>query len=264
MGVDSYSGGALLIALATLTCIAGLFLARKIFDPAKLQKTHDVAGVLFSVVGTLFAVLLGLIVVDAMTKFQSARDITENEANSLADVYILADCLPQKRRDDVRKLCNEYAREVVHNEWNHMDNGHYSPVARKIAVRILKDLTTFEPKTQNQAGLYPILVQEACALWNYRCDRINIAKHGIPTIEWVALITGGVITVIFTYLFGLESLKLQVLMVGMVSLLISLNLYLFLLFGYPFSGDMTVGCEAFETDIEIFEDKIVSNAPSIN
>lgn len=261
--LDSFLGGTILIAFVTFLCICGLFFARRVFALEKLRETHEVGGVLLSVVGTLYAVLLGLIVVDAMTKFQDARNITENEANNLADVYILADCLPEARRLEVRRLCHDYAKEVVENEWKHMDDGHLSPVARTIAVRLMKDLTTFEPQTQNQAGLYPMLVQSACNVWNDRCDRANLAKHGIPPIEWITLIVGGVITVIFTYFFGLESVRIQTVMVGMVALLISLNLYLFMLFGYPFSGDLKVPCEAFQTDIEIFENKLGNSGTAL-
>jgi hypothetical protein len=144
-----------------------------------------------------------------------------------------------------------------------MDGGKLSPVARAIAVRMMKDLTSFEPQTQNQTGLYPLLVQAGCNVWNDRCDRANIAKHGIPLIEWITLITGGVITVIFTYFFGLRNLVIQIVMVGMVALLISLNLYLFMLFGYPFSGSLKVPSEAFETDIEIFENKLGTTSTAL-
>lgn len=61
---------------------------------------------------------------------------------------------------------------------------------------------------------------------------------------------------LFTFFFGLENLKLQVAMTAMVAMLISLNLYLVLLFGYPFSGDIRIGSEAFKIDLGIFEDHL--------
>jgi hypothetical protein len=75
-------------------------------------------------------------------------------------------------------------------------------------------------------------------------------------VEWFVLILGGIVTVVFTYFFGIESLKVQVMMTVMVSLLISLNLYLVILFGAPFSGDLQVSPEALHVDKLIFDDQL--------
>lgn len=256
MEIDSYLGGSVLLVVVTAVTIFGLFAARKFFDLEHLKATHEVGGVLFSAVGTLYAVLLGLIVVDAMTKFSMTRDLVQNEANNLANVYLLADTLPEARKKEVRKLCMEYCKEVVDNEWNAMDDAKFSPVARKMAVKLMSDITNFEPTSQNQQALYPMMVQSALTMWDCRCDRINIAKLGIPLIEWVTLIAGGIITVFFTYFFGLDNIKIQTIMVGMVTVLIALNLYLFMLFAYPFSGAVSVSPEPFQIDLAIFENRI--------
>jgi hypothetical protein len=45
----------------------------------------------------------------------------------------------------------------------------------------------------------------------------------------------------------------------MVALLIALNLYLVILFGNPFSGDLHVESEPFQTDLEISERINIAN-----
>lgn len=264
LDLDTYAGGVLLIAFVTFLAIAGLFAARKFFNLEHLKATHEVGGVLFSAVGTLYAVLLGLIVVDAMSKFGGVRDIVQNEASNLANVFILAETFPEEQKKRVRILCTDYCNEVITNEWPAMDDARFSPVARKMLMKLLEDITSFEPKTQNQQALYPMLVQSAMTLWDCRCDRINVARQGIPVIEWATLIIGGVITVFFTYFFGLDSIKIQTVMVGMVTVLISLNLYLFMLFAYPFSGDVCIRPEPFDIDKSIFEKRIDKEAEKWN
>lgn len=254
--MDSYTGGVLLICTVTVLTIAGMFAVRKFFDLDRLKATHEVGGVLFSAIGTLYAVLLGLIVVDAMTKFSDTRDLVQDEANNLANVYLLADCLPDDRKKAVRDLCYRYCKEVVANEWEAMDKAQFSPDGRKMVIKLLQDITSFEPKTQNQQALYPMIVQSAMTMWDCRCDRINIARQGVPPMEWLTLIVGGIITVVFTYFFGLDNIKIQTVMVGMVTVLIALNLYLFLLFAYPFSGEVCLQPEAFKIDLAIMENRI--------
>jgi hypothetical protein len=63
---------------------------------------------------------------------------------------------------------------------------------------------------------------------------------GIPVAEWVILILGAIITLIFTLFFTIDSQGIHLLMTGMIALLIFVSLYLVLMFGAPFSGDMRV------------------------
>ena len=114
----------------------------------------------------------------------------------------------------------------------------------------------FEPTSENQKAIYPVMVQEACQIWDFRRARTNLATHGLPNVEWFVLIIGGIVTVVFTYFFGIENQRAQMAMTCMVSLLISLNLYLVVLFGAPFSGDLCVDDDAFKVDQAIFENQL--------
>jgi hypothetical protein len=241
---------------SALAAVIGLLIARKIMNAEHLKSNHEVGGYLLSVVGTLYAVLLGLVVVDAMAKFQVARDTTSHEANALMDIFLLSECLPSDRKQVTRQLCFDYAREVQDNEWKAMDNGAYSQKARKLVVKLTKTLVDFEPISENQKAIYPQLVSEATELWDNRRMRINMALYGVPAVEWVALIAGGVVTVIFTYFFGLENLRLQICMTAMVAVLISLNLVLLLMFGYPFSGSLSISPDSFRLVQDVFEGKL--------
>jgi hypothetical protein len=256
MKVDSYIIGTILILGISLLSVLGLLVVRKYFDLEKLKSCHEVGGYLLSVVGTMYAVLLGLIVVDAMTKFQTASEVVEQEANSLADVFLLANSFPEEKCHKVRVICNDYVKEILTDEWPAMANGKISKSARKAIVELMKEVMTFEPVTENQKAIYPIAVQEACQVWDYRRARTNMAQHGIPVVEWVVLIIGAIVTIVFTYFFGLSDARAQMAMTAMVSLLISLNMYLVILFGAPFSGDLQVSPDAFRVDKLIFDNQL--------
>lgn len=264
MDVDNYYVGATLIIGICMASIIGLLLVRKYCHLERLRQCHEVGGYLLSVVGTMYAVLLGLVVVDAMTKFQEARQVVETEANSLADVFILSECFDKEKALTVRKLCEKYVTEVVEGEWPSMAKGKINHEARRIAIKMMREVSSFEPVTENQKAVYPLLLQEACQVWDNRRARTNFAQYGIPNVEWFVLILGGVVTVVFTYFFGIESLAAQILMTTMVSLLISLNVYLVVLFGSPFSGDLQVSADALKLDQKIFENHLgMRNDPEI-
>src|SRR3990167_7994540 len=101
---STYLAAVGLVLGSVVLAVIGLLISRKIFHIDKLVDSHEVGGYLLSVVGTMYAVLLGLIVVDAMQQYQVARQITETEANCLVDVYLLAKMLPEERSKDVREM----------------------------------------------------------------------------------------------------------------------------------------------------------------
>lgn len=253
---DSYIGGFMIISAVTTVAVLGQLTVRAYVDSHKLKECHDVGGQFLAVVGTMYAVLLGLIVVDAMSKFQAASISVEQEANSLADIFLLSERLPRDRRDKIQMMCQQYANQVIEQEWPAMDDSKVFKPARKTALELMKMTMDYEPVKESEKAVYPLMVQEVCQLWDNRRLRTNAATVGMPAIEWVVLIVGGIVTVLFTYFFHVDSIKAQMAMTAMVTLIISLNLFLVLLFGYPFSGDLSVSADAFKLDQLIFADKL--------
>ncbi len=250
-------GSGIVITIATVVLsVGGLVLARRFMSIESLRSCHDVASALLSVVGTMYAVLLGLVVVDAMSRFQQGMAITEQEANSLADVFLLAESFPKEKREKIQNLCHTYATLVVETEWKEMDCQRICGNARKTAIALMKAVEDFEPSTEREKAIFPIAVSEVCEVWDNRRARTNMSSHGIPAVEWIVLVIGGVITVAFSYFFGLESAKAQIGMTSMVATVIALNMYLVVLFGYPFSGALKVNPEAFLLDKKIFDDQL--------
>ena len=89
-------------------------------------------------------------------------------------------------------------------------------------------------------------------LGNARRERLLAAEQGLPPILWVVLILGGVITVGFTYLFGLNNTLVHLLMVAALALIISMSLFTVAALDYPFKGDIHIHPSAYENDLERF------------
>lgn len=244
-GIAICAGG-IVVALAVVA------LARRLFSPEELRQGHDATGNLLAVVGTFYAVLLGLVVVDAMAHFEQAMQIVQTESNCLADVYLLAERLPEPQHSRVRNLCRTYAEQVVTLEWSAMERAQMSGEARRTAVALAQSLDDFEPQTEAQKTVYPCILQNIAELWDKRRDRAGTAEYGIPTVEWVSLILGGVVTVFFAGLFSVGNTRLQTVITILMAFVIGLNLYLVCLFGYPFAGELSVSRHPFVVDLDVF------------
>jgi hypothetical protein len=86
------------------------------------------------------------------------------------------------------------------------------------------------------------------------------AEDGIPAVLWAVPGFGGIVTVGFTYLFGLENTWSHRLMVAAVAGLIALVLFTIGNQEYPFSGGTRIGPEAFELVQDRFETSELGNS----
>ena len=65
-------------------------IVRRFISNETLRKAHEVGGYYLTLVGTIYGILLGLVVFDAMSKFQAAERTVNSEAKSLLAVYSLS------------------------------------------------------------------------------------------------------------------------------------------------------------------------------
>lgn len=239
MLMDRYAVGVPLILLFSLLVSLCQLLLRRMLGPERIRQCHEVGGYYLAIVGSFYAVLLGLIVYAAMDKFSTAESTVENEARSILGVYTLASQFGDEGKA-IRESLARYTNEVVVNEWRLMEENKISLNARKMFIETIDRIKKIEPVTENQKALYPVMVSEVINLWDSRRDRTKVTNYGIPGAEWAVLILGAVITLFFTLFFTIENQSIHLFMTGMIALLITSSLYLVLLFGAPFSGDMRV------------------------
>ena len=248
--LDYYSVGVPGIIIATILILYIQVLVKRYLGNEAIKKCHEVGGNYLAMVGTFYAVLLGLIVIDAMTRFQQAEKTVSTEASSLIKIYIDAERFPEQK-DKLENLIEEYIHETTDVEFPMMEKGEISTKARDLAFSMLQIVKVIEPKTENQKAIYPNILTLLSDFLDSRRERTRSANFGEPPVEWIILIIGAIITITYTFFFTMESNAIHLLMRGMATLMILMSLYLILLFGTPFSGDLKVSPEPFKTMIKI-------------
>ena len=244
--------GVFAIFLFVLVSVAGLVLVQRMV-PVELRKQHnDVAGFIYAVLGIAYAVLLGLVVVAAWEQFQTARNTTEREASELAEVFWLGHRLPEAEGHRLQELARSYARVVVDEEWPLIARGGSSPRAWELMDEIRLTIQNMNPDTEAEQVLYYQGLERVYDLADARRDRLLDAREGIPLILWVVLVVGAIVTVGFTYLFGLDDTTTHMLMVALLALVIGLILFTIGSLEYPFSGNVRLGPDAFELVLKRF------------
>jgi hypothetical protein len=198
-------------------------------------------------------------VIAVWEQWNAATEATDQEASEVAEVFWLAHRLPQPEGRHLQELARSYAQVVVNEEWPLMEQGRVSSKAWAILDEIRDSLNRLDPSTPAQQVLYEQGLQQGGDLAEARGERLLDAEEGVPAILWVVLIVGGVEVVGFTYLFGLQSTTVHMLMVASLTLIIALVLFTVAALDYPFKGDVRIGPDAFVQVLEGFESSELSD-----
>ena len=94
--------------------------------------------------------------------------------------------------------------------------------------------------------LVGITILNLAILNDSRRMRLLAAPARVPTLIWGVLIGGGVVTVLFTYFFGLKNQRAQVAMTVLYVASIGFVLFLVAAIDHPYAGAVSIGPEALE------------------
>jgi uncharacterized membrane protein YraQ (UPF0718 family) len=251
--------GVFLICLFVALAVGGLILVQRTVSIATRRQHNDVAGFIYAVLGVVYAVLLGLMVVAVWEEWNEAAHTADDEASSLAEVFWLANRMPESRGHHIQDLARSYARVVVEEEWPLMEEEKSSPKAWDLLDDLRTNLQNLDPTTPEEQVVYEQGFERMRDLADARRDRLLESKQGLPAILWVVLVTGGIVVVSFTYLFGLDSTAIHLLMVASLALVISLVLFTVAALNFPFKGDITIHPEAMQQVLDQFESSKLSD-----
>ena len=255
--------GVLVVVGVCLAAVAGLESVQRLVPYEKREQHNDVAGFLYAVVGVVYAVLLALLVIAVWEQFARASETVESEANAVAEIAWLAHRLPEPEHHVLQEDARSYAQEVVDVEWPRMEQGlggvQSLPEGWDLIDDMRATLQEVEPSTAAEQELYAEGLDQIQRLNDARRMRIVAAKEGLPGVLWAVLVFGGVVTVGFTYLFGMRNSWAHRLMVMSLTAVIALVLFTIWAMEDPFSGGARLEPSAFELILERFETSKLSD-----
>ena len=232
--------------------LAGLLLwAVQKFVPHPSREGHnDVAGFIFAGVGVIYAVLLAFVVISVWENVDAARQTTFKEADALAGIYWISRDMPLPLGATIEHDTLDYAHTVEDTEWPLMADHESSPKATQEVYAIRDAVNSYQPTTPAQQVLFDHAVTHVEDLATQRRERLTEVEDSVPPILWGALILGAVLTIGFTYLFGLSNTLAHALMVLSLTALVVGSLILIKEMNYPFNGVTKIEPTAFQVFLD--------------
>jgi hypothetical protein len=179
------------IARAMLT----LFLLQRYWTPSTRRAHNDVIGLSVSVIGTTYAVLIAFMLSGVWNDLQAARVNTEQEANSLVNVFRLADQLPPDSRAEGQKLTRDESSVMITEEWQAMKEEKSSPTAHVHDHEAVAYDYHVQPRNATEQLVMHHSLSELTNMTEHRRLRLLESRKRLPAILWAVLIVGGIVIV---------------------------------------------------------------------
>lgn len=224
----------LILVMAGLTLFTVIL--NRVWPREKRSVHNDLIGWQLGILGTTYAVILGFMLYTVWTTFGEANLNTTLEANSLRNVFRLAEGLPPTQRTELETEARAYADAVITNDWNVMHHGGIPEQSHLINQQMWKTLMSVKTATPSEIIAEDHAISELSALTEHRRTRLIQANFHLPTIFWCVLLVGGFLTIFSASLFGSANALLHGVQVFSFTLLITLVLLAIADVNLPYRG----------------------------
>ena len=224
--------------------IAGLCLVRWLVPLDRLQKNHEVAGVTFGVLGAFYGLVLAFVIVAAWERFNDANAYALTEATALESLYKLGAAFSEPMRTQLDSAVLEYSHRVIDKEWPEMADNTFQGGTIG-AHELWSAVLSYHPTDNREQMLMDKSIDQLNLVSQARSERYNYYEQDLPSVVWTVIYLGCLMTIGFSYFFGSNVFRAQVLMCGFFSILLGMTILAILELAHPYQGVVTISNEPY-------------------
>jgi len=224
--------------------IAGLCLVRWLVPLDRLQKNHEVAGVTFGVLGAFYGLVLAFVIVAAWERFNEANADAIEEATALESLYKLGAAFSEPMRSQLDSAVLEYSHRVIEKEWPQMADNTFQG-GKVGAHELWATVLAYHPTDNREQMLMDKSIDQLSLISRSRSERFNYYEQDLPSVVWTVIYLGCLMTIGFSYFFGSNVFRAQVLMCGFFSILLGMTILAILELAHPYQGVVTISNEPY-------------------
>ncbi len=240
-------------AITTFVALAGLYFVRKKYSTEVLKENHEVAAIIFNAFGLFYGVIMAFVVFVTWSGYDDATKNLQMEANEADDLFHITKAFPGPAGAMIRQGLMDYTASVCNDELKRMSQGEITLHSNRAMARLITVFYQIDEKSVPNRELYAESLKRLNNLAQHRRLRIFAGNDTVPPVIWLVLIVGGVITVSYTYFFGMKNIKTQYMLTATLTVTITLILFLIYVLDHPFTGTSKVSVEPLKQVMEILQ-----------
>src|SRR5271156_6203090 len=212
-----------IVAVFGVGSVAGLCFVRWLVPLDRLQKNHEVAGVTFGVLGAFYGLVLAFVIVAAWERFNDANSYALTEATALESLYKLGAAFSEPMRSQLDSQVLEYSHRVIDKEWPEMADNTFEG-GEVGAHELWSTVLAYHPTDNREQMLMDKSIDQLNLVSQARSERYNYYEEDLPSVVWTVIYLGCLMTIGFSYFFGSNVFRAQVLMCGFFSILLGMTI----------------------------------------
>jgi len=231
----------LIVASFVTFSIAGFLIVHH-FIPAKVRQIHnDVAGFVFATLGVTYGVLLGFVVFVVWGQYDEAKTNMENESSLMLVLHKNIKVYPDKQvSDQMMQGLITFIRQSV--EEHSVDAAGVPPEhASQTIDQLLTLVDDLVPNSGHEQILYFQILEHLNNVIKLRSLRLDALREHSPSIVWIGVFFGAVITIGFTFLFGTENFWGHIVIMSLLAALIAAVIYIVIELDDLSAGSVSIG-----------------------
>jgi hypothetical protein len=240
-------------AVTTSFALAGLYLVRRKYSAEVLKENHEVAAIIFNAFGLFYGVLLAFVVFVTWNGYDEATKNLQLEANEVADVFHLTTVFPNPSGETMRQTLLEYVTSVYNDELKRMSQSEISLHSNQAMLKLITTFYQLDEKTVPNREIYAEALKRLNNLAEYRRLRIFAGNDTVPPVIWLVLLVGSVISISYTYFFGMKNIRAQYLIAASLTVTITMILFLIYVLDHPFTGTSRVSSDPLKQAMQILQ-----------
>jgi hypothetical protein len=246
MGLLIVGAPAILAAL----CVA----AARMFLQGKVREGHnDVLVPLFLTAGTIYAVMLGFLVVVVWEAYGDAKGNVGAEASTLTTMYRMTNGMNPAELKPMREHIRAYTEAVADKEWAiQAKTGGASPEARRQVAEIYREFAMM-PRDVEMSSINREFLQQFSVVTAARNKRTLQAGEDVPWVLWFGLIGGAAIVVAMSCFLYMDRLWPHIMGSVVLTVLIGVLLFVTVILAKPFQGALALKAEPFEHSLSVYK-----------
>ena len=224
--------------------VAGLYIVRRLVPLDRLQKNHDVAGVTFGVLGAFYGLVLAFVIVAAWERYNQANTDSLDEATALESLYKMGEAFSEPMRTQLDSVVLDYTHRVIEDEWPRMAD-HSFHGGKVGAHELWATVLAYHFADNREQLLVDKSIDELNVISRARSQRFLFYEDDLPSVVWMVIYLGCLMTIGFSYFFGSNVFRAQVMMCGFFSILLGMTILAILELAHPYQGVVTISNQPF-------------------
>ncbi len=251
--MNTFALGLMVVVAPALLTGLIVLLARQLIHERVREGHNDVLVPLFLTAGTIYAVMLGFLVVVVWEAYGDAKENVALEASTLTTMYRQTNGMQADEIKAMREHIRAYTEAVVGKEWAiQAKTGGAAPEARRQIANIYREYAHMPADVANSSINREFLSQFSLVT-AARNKRTLQAGEEVPWVLWFGLIGGATIVVAMSCMLYMDIWWPHVVMSGVLALMIGMLLFITIILSKPFQGALALEPGPFEHSLSVYK-----------